>query len=399
MKSNLYKFLILAFFSFSCKESEVISLEGRFSKIYNEDSFSDFVGADIQQTNDDGYLLLGAIDNSFSNQKGLPYVLKVDKAGNFLWDTKKNTFLQKFYNLIPYLKKINGEYFFFCRDNTSKAINLLKINDDTQAITSVRAYNDLNGDLVYSSQTPDGGLLLMMLSETCDARKQPEQIKLDKNFAVQWRKCYPFFITVPIDAIDQKLNLNYFFNGTIDIEGQQRYFITFLNQNNTSSILFTDENGTLLGETHTSFLINSLDQISGKDFAMTYIKQKDTNLVIKTALKVTEKEFLDISGNTFHEINSEKRVITKKMTINAKEVVVFACTLENIPIRLYAFEPKSGSLKGTITLGRINPYEIANLIQTRDGGMAIIANTLVADRFIRIALLKLSPEEVLNFIN
>lgn len=399
MKSNLYKFLFLAFVSFSCKVSEDIAPEVRFSKIYSEDSFSDFVGADMHQTDDDGYLLLGATDNSFSNQKGLPYMLKVDKAGNFLWDTKGNTFLQKFDNLIPYLKKINSEYFFFCRDSTSKSMHLLKVNDATKAISSVRTYTDFKGDLVYSSPTPDGGLLLMMLSETCGSNKQPEQIKLDRNFAVQWRKCYSFQITTPFDAIDQKINLNYFFNGTFEADGQQRYFITFLNQNNTSSILFTDTNGTLLGETQTSFLINSLDQISSRDFAMTYIKQKDTNLVPKITLKVTGKESPNIFGNTFHEINSEKRVITRKMTINGKELVIFACTLENIPIRLYAFEPNSGSLQGTLTLGRINPYEITNLIQTKDGGIAIIANTLVADRFIRIALLKLSPEEVLNFVN
>jgi len=399
IKSNLYKFIFLAFIVLSCKASSDILPEQRFTKIYNEDSFSDFVGADIEQTDDGGYMLLGTTDNSFSQQKGVPYLLKTDKVGNFLWDTKKNVFLQKFSNLTPNLKKINNEYFFFCRDSTNKSITLLKINDITQTLTSVRTYNELKGDLVYSSQTPDGGLLLMMLSETCDSNRRPEQIKLDKNFAIQWRKCYPFLISTPINAIDQRINLNYFFNGVFEVDGQQRSFITFLSQANTSSILFTDINGTLIGETHTSLLINSLSQIENKGFAMTYIKQKDTNVVPKIALNINAKETRLIFGNTFHEINSEKRVIAKKMTINGKNTVIFACTLENSPIRLYAFDPQTEELKGTLTLGRVNPYEIANIIQTTDGGMAIIANTLVADRFIRIALLKISPQDAASLAN
>lgn len=399
MKSYIHKFILFTFILFSCQANEAVSPEQSFNKIYNESSFSDFEAANIQQLDDGGYLLLGTTNNSFSGKVGVPYLLRTDKNGNLLWDTNKTNLLQTFFNPIPNFKKKDGSYFFFCRNNADKSIVLLKINDANQGISVQRTFNELKGDLVYVSETPDKGLLLMLLSESCGSDKQPELVKLDINFDIQWRKCYPYTATPSINIITQKITLNYFFNGFFEADGQIRYFMAFLTPNNTSLVLYTDANGNLLGSTQTSFLLNSLDQIREKEFAMTYIKQKDTNIVPKVTLNINANESPAIFGNTFHEINSEKRIITKKMTLNGKNVIIFACTLENIPIRIYAFDAQTQVLLGTLTLGRVNPYEIADIIQTADGGLAVLANTLVADRFIRLALLKISPKEIINLVN
>ncbi len=399
MKSYRYKFILFAFALFSCQADEAISPEQSFNKIYNESSFSDFEAANIQQLDDGGYLLLGITNNSFSGKIGVPYLLRTDKEGKLLWDTNKTNLLQTFFNPIPNFKKKDGSYFFFCRNNTDKSIALLKINDASQAISIQRTFNELKGDLVYVSETPDKGLLLMILSETCSSGKQPELVKLDINFDIQWRKCYPYPVMPSINTITQKINLNYFFNGFFETDGQVKYFMAFLTPNNTSLALYTDANGSLLGSTQTSFLLSSLAQVKEKEFAMTYIRQKDTNIVPQVSLNINAHESPAIFGNTFHEINSEKRIVTKKMTLNGKNVIILACTLENIPIRIYAFDAQTQVLLGTLTLGRVNPYEVADIIQTADGGLAIIVNTLVADRFIRVALLKISPKEIINLVN
>lgn len=399
MKSYTHKFILFAFVLFSCQANETISPEQSFNKIYNESSFSDFEAADIQQLDDGGYLLLGITSNSFSGKVGVPYLLRTDREGNLLWDTNKATLLKDFFNPIPNFKKKDDNYFFFCFDNKSKSIVLLKINDANQDISIQKTFNELKGDLVYVSETPDKGLLLMLLSESCGSGKQPELVKLDINFGIQWRKCYPYTAIPSINTITQKINPNYFFNGFFEADGQLRYFMAFLNTNNTSLILYTDANGNLLGSTQTSFLLNSMSQVREKEFIMTYIRQNDTNIAPRVTLNVNAYESPAIFGNTFHEINSEKRIITKKMTLNGKNVIIVACTLENIPIRIYAFDAQTQVLLGTLTLGRVNPYEIADIIQTTDGGLAVLANTLVADRFIRLALLKISPREITNLVN
>lgn len=399
MKSSIHKFILLTLVLFSCQANEAVSPEQGFDKIYNETSFSDFESLNIQQLEDGGFLLLGITDNSFSGQSGVPYLLRTDKDGNFLWDTKKISLLKSYFNPVSNFKKKDNSYFFLCRNNADKNVSLLKIEDTNQNVTLVRTFAELKGDIVYASETPDAGMLVMLLSESCGGSKQPELIKLDTNFNIQWRRCYPYIVNPPINAITQKVNLNYFFNGIFETDGQIRYFMTFINQNNTSLVLYTDINGNPLGSTQTSFLVNSLAQLKDRQFAMTYIKQKDTNIVPKVTLNISANESPTIFGNTFHEINSEKRVITKKMVINGREIVIFACTLENIPIRIYAFDAQTEVLRGTLTLGRVNPYEVADIIQTADGGIAIVANTLVADRFIRMALLKISPTDIINLVN
>lgn len=399
MKITNKCFFLLLFILFSCQASETLSPEQTFNKIYNESSFSDFEAVDMQQLADGGYLILAVTDNSFTQQRGVPYLLRTDKDGGFLWDTQKTPFLQSFLNPIANFKRKDGAYFFFCRRNADKNIVLVKVNDTNQSVEVVRAFENLRGDLVYVSETPDNGLLLMLLSETCGADKQAELIKLDTDFGLQWRKCYPFPVNPPRDVITQQVNLNYFFNGVFALNGQVRYFLTLLNPDNTSSIIYTDTNGNMIGTTKTTRLVNSLAQVIDNQFAMTFINQSDVNLVPKITFNITANESPTIFGNTFHEINSEKRILAKIMTLNGRAVVVFACTLENIPIRVYVFDPQSEILLGTLTLGRINPYEVANLVATADGGLAIVVNTFVADRFRRIGLLKVSPKEVASLVD
>jgi hypothetical protein len=135
---------------------------------------------------------------------------------------------------------------------------------------------------------------------------------------------------------------------------------------------------------------------------MTFVRQRDTNIIINAQFDLNNFSAPSIVGSTFHEINSQARTIAKKMNLANKEVIIIASTLENIPIRIYAFDAQvttNDLLRGTLTLGRINPYEIANIIPTMDGGLAIITNTLVGDRFRRIALLKVSADETNSFVN
>lgn len=383
----------------SCQNSAEIAPDLKFNKIYNENSFSDFDAIDILQTSDGGYCILATTDNSFLQQLGISYLIRTDKEGNFLWDIKTANATQSYFNPIANFKNKDNDYFFFCRRNTDKAIVLLKVSDTEKTWSESKQFPELKGDLVYTSETDDQGLLLMLLSETCGSGKRAELIKLDLNFAITWRKCYDFPVFTPIDAITQRVNLNYFFNGIFTINNQTRYFLTLISENNTSSVLYTDMNGNLLGTTRTPFLINSFAPIVDNSFALTFIRQRDTNIVTKETLNINANQSKDIIGNTFHEINSEKSIIAKKMTLNGKTVIIFACTLENIPIRIYAFDPESGLLRGTLTLGRINPYDVADLIPTTDGGLAIAVNTLVADRFNRVGIIKISPQEVASLVN
>lgn len=392
---------------FTCSEKTSFLPFESFNKVYNEPSFSDFQAIDIVQMEDGGYLILGSVENSFAGQSDVPYVLRTDREGNFLWDTKLDVNLAKYTNPIPNLRASQGIYHFFCIKKDALTPVLLRINDASKKVEEARIYPQIDGDLVYAGQAKDNGILLTVLSEKCNPdnnlqTRNIELFNLNANLNIQWNKCYPYSIFVPRDPVSRKVNYNFFWNGNFNANGKDYHFATFLGQENSSVIMFTDNQGEIKGATFFPFVINSIAHLANNRFAMTFVRQRDTNIIINTQFDLENTSTASISGSTFHEINSQARAITKKMNLVNKEVIVIASTLENIPIRVYAFDAKvttNDLLRGTLTLGRVNPYEIANIIPTMDGGLAIVTNTLVGDRFKRIALLKVSADETNLFVN
>jgi len=61
---------------------------------------------------------------------------------------------------------------------------------------------------------------------------------------------------------------------------------------------------------------------------------------------------------------------------------------------LYAYEKSSGDFLNNRYFGDIRIYEAAGLIDTYDGGLAILGNTFVMDQLGRICVFKLSKTEV-----
>lgn len=394
-------------FFFACSEKTNFIPSESFNKIYNEPSFSDFQAIDIVQMEDGGYLILGSVENSFAGQSDVPYVLRTDKEGNFLWDTKLDVNLAKYTNPIPNLRISQGAYHFFCVQKDALTPVLLRINDSNKKVEQVRVYPQIEGDLVYAGQAKDNSTLLTVLSEKCKPdnniqTRNIELVRLNARFDEQWSACYPYSIFVPRNPVSRKVNDNFFWNGSFNANGKDYYFATFLGQENSSVVMFTDNQGEVKGVTFLPFVVNSISHVTNNRFAMTFVRQRDTNIIINAQFDLDNTSTPSIFGSTFHEINSQARTITKKMNLVNKEVIIIASTLENIPIRVYAFDAQvttNDLLRGTLTLGRVNPYEIANIISTTDGGLAIVTNTLVGDRFRRIALLKVSANETHSFVN
>jgi len=65
-------------------------------------------------------------------------------------------------------------------------------------------------------------------------------------------------------------------------------------------------------------------------------------------------------------------------------------------ISLYGYDESTGEFLGSRYLGFSNPFEIAAITPTSDGGLAICGTTYVAGRFPRICLFKLANEEVME---
>ena len=103
---------------------------------------------------------------------------------------------------------------------------------------------------------------------------------------------------------------------------------------------------------------------------------------------------VDLGGNTLPELTPNAPVKIISAIIAAKEYLIYASNTRSRQIALFAYDQTTGEFKGSHYLGFSNPFEIASLIKTIDGGLAVCGTTYVAGRFPRICLFKLSAEQL-----
>ena len=89
--------------------------------------------------------------------------------------------------------------------------------------------------------------------------------------------------------------------------------------------------------------------------------------------------------------NASVRIL--RATIDSKNVLIYGTDTKSKQIGLLFYEESAGTFLSSRYLGFSNPFEIANLIQTEDGGLAVCGTTYLAGRFPRICIFKLSKDQ------
>jgi hypothetical protein len=102
----------------------------------------------------------------------------------------------------------------------------------------------------------------------------------------------------------------------------------------------------------------------------------------------------DLGGNALPELVANAPVKIIRVTIGTKKIALYGSNTRSNQIALFGYDESSGEFMGSRYLGFSNPFEIASMVSTTDGGLAICGTTYVAGRFPRICLFKLSKEEV-----
>jgi hypothetical protein len=102
----------------------------------------------------------------------------------------------------------------------------------------------------------------------------------------------------------------------------------------------------------------------------------------------------DLGGFLFPELVSNAPVKILRTTMGTKKVALYGSDTRSSQIALYGYDESNGEFIGSSYLGFSNPFEIAAVVSTLDGGLAVCGTTYVAGRFPRICLFKLSKDEV-----
>lgn len=386
---DLFFISAIALFVFACGEdSNPVTETKNFTSIFDSNQFTDgFFPIDIQQTTDGGYVVLAESELPDTQLTGV-YLLKADKYGNFVKFIKADTLN----NPVGRLSKIADKYYFFCMNNTDAKLASFDETLDNFSIVDVAYTNPAasapleNGFLLLSVNTDskqtiiaqiglDGGTIRdkgFTFGDGDDSEKP-----LSEHFLKQGKQ-FPFDVGVVSPGI-------YYFNGFYD------YSFSLIFTNMTSD----DPIGITAGQNDDGGF-SALVPLSSSKYAAARFNFGENFFLPNATIVATSQNVpsVQLGGLTIPELISETKVKILRSTVNQKNVLIYAADTETRQIGLYFYDEATGAFIGSKYLGFSNPFTIGNLVNTEDGGIAVVGTTYLAGRFARLCIFKLSKEEV-----
>lgn len=391
MKKFLLPALFIALLAACSNDSDPVADKSSFTKIYDNDQFSaSFYPIDMRQTPDGGFLILGGRRLDDTNFTGV-YIMKVDEFGAFVSDKEIES---DYVNPVGLLES-NSKYYFFAMTPVGLQTNLFEVSAEGEVGTPVAVggsypsaaaqdganfillgYDNGNKESVISVITPAGQVSRSkgFSIGAGDAVEEP----IIKHFLRTGRQL-PF-------QVGKNATGQYFFNGFY---------------NYTLSLVFTDlaadePQGVIQGQQDDGGL-SAVFPLSGDQYATSRFNFGDNYFLPKISLKSSGvSSSTDLGGNTLPELTPNAPVKIMKATIAGKEHLIYGSNTRSRQIGLFAYDASSGEFIGSHYLGFSNPFELASVITTADGGLAVCGTTYVAGRFPRICLFKLSANQLSN---
>ncbi|MBX2969366.1 MAG: hypothetical protein KF803_08335 [Cyclobacteriaceae bacterium] len=393
MMKQLFYLFLGAMLMVSCVEETNPEFDQKsFTKIYDNNLFTiNYFPIDMVQTEDGGYLILGGRRLETPSFIGI-YLMKADKDGNFVSDVEVD---ESFTNPVARLALINNTYRFFCMDPLTYQVHLAQTDANLEAVN----IEPVNGAFNYPCAAQADGNSFILLSYD-DLDKQSVLTVLNANGNVTQSRAFTIGagedVDGPILRHFMRIGRQYPFE-VGRIPGGLYYFNGFYNY--TFSLVFTNlnqdgPNGVVNGNQEEGGL-SAVQPLSATKFAVARFSFDDNYLVPNTTLNPTGiSSSVNLGGNTLPELEPNARIKILRTSINNKNVLVYGSNTRSKQIGLYFYDEATGTFITSKYLGFSNPFEIAQVISTEDGGLAVCGTTYVAGRFPRICLIKLHPDDL-----
>lgn len=398
MKKSFFLIFCIAGIAFSCTEESNQTFDtDNFTIIFDNNKFeASYIPIDIRETPDGGYLVLGGRILNDSNFTGI-YLLKADKFGNFVKEIEVD---ETSVNPIADFTAFQGNYYFFCMDPLTQVAQIAEVDPEMTAVT----ISPVQGGLTYPSAASFVDNSFVLLSYD-NGNKESIISLVSISGAIQASKGYSIgtgedieepiinhFIRTgrqyPFEAGKVSSNL-YFFNGFY---------------NYTFSLVFTDISsddpaGVVQGQQDDGGF-SAITSLGGNKFASSRFNFGDNFILPNKDLSTTgNTSSTDLGGYSLPEMVENSKVRILRATIDNKNVLIYGTDTKSKQIGLLFYEETSGTFISSRYLGFSNPFEIASLIQTADGGLAVCGTTYLAGRFPRICIFKLSKDKLIDSIN
>lgn len=396
---NLILYILLVGCAFSCdiKKNNDAQPSG-FLKIYNENTYSNqYTPLDIEQTADEGFLILSAEKITTSAFPGI-YIMKIDKNGSV---QSAKSLSDTYVSAAPNLIRNGNEYYVVCMDRQNLGTYIMQVSESGEA--TQQAFIDVMQYPLSAELDETNGQILIQHYNKDDL--QTLVTRVSKTGVVSASRTFgigsgDFDVEQPIiDHLTGNGKKYPFLNGKLS--GNTYYFNGFYNY--TLSLCMFDFNWAPEDEPAAAQgyrderCISSVLPMGTNEIATSRYAYGDNFIIPSATVPVNSGDFsanTDMNGFLIPEFIRDAPISLKAMTLNGKNVIVYASTTKSSQVALFAYDANSKQLLGTKYLGATNPYAMANITQTSDGGIAVLATTQVAGRFSRIAVFKVANSEL-----
>jgi hypothetical protein len=397
MKKTVYLALVLVSMHgllTSCSEKSDAGFDQEnFTSIFDNNQFTVAnYPIDVRQTSDGGYLILAERRLRDSNFRGI-YLMKADKTGKFVSALEVE---EQYVNPVGDLLATEGQFGFFCMDGASLQVQFVQVDENATSTTIIPA----GGGVTYPTAAAADGNGFLLLSYDHENKETVMSRHLASGDVIGTPRRFTIGAG---DDVDEPIMNHFIRTGKRlpfqvgHVPGGPYFFNGF--ENYTLSLVFTDlggngADGVLQGYQENGGF-SAIHPLGGNKFAASRFNFGDNYFLPNVTLPVNGTASVnEMGGNSLPELVSNAPVKIISVQAGNKNLLVYASDTKSKQIGLFFYDESNGEFISSRYLGFSNPFEMASIIQTSDGGLAVCGTTYLAGRFPRICLIKISKGEL-----
>jgi hypothetical protein len=383
---------LLLFLTGSCEinQKEVLPEDG-FLKIYNHpDERLSFYPEGIIELDGGGYLTLSAVkDEEAEIEYPTTYLVRTSSSGEVVWSNSLDW-------LAPSATLFHsGNQVGFVAMNQQFEAHVILVNPSDGGIASTHpleltmplvAKKDQHGNLVvlgYDFVTRSSWIA--SYSENFILQRSSQlSVNTDLEYLVQRHlnktgQEFPFFIKEYQTPDGNGYCVNCFYNYTL-----RGVFLDEASLGATGDIYsFQIEEG-----------ISSLVHKSGSRFGITSYYEGNNYLLPDVDINVSASQNIkDLPGNPLYELTFKAAVSSGGISNEAADYTLFISQTNSSSIVIYQVEQESDSLVMTHYQSFDERVEVADFIQTEDGGISILAGVHILGKYRRPVVIKMREDQ------
>ena len=388
MKLFIYSILFLGLgIGFSSCKKKVKEEEIPFIKIYDDQNGNKhFHPLSITTAAaNDGYLVMSAYDG------WRIHLMKVDQKGEFVWNYELP---ENYVNAVPNLIKSNGANYLVCMDAVGLFTYVLKIDENNHSTTEVASFTDI----LYPTYAYNSGQNVFIQNyNRLSMQTGIHKLTLDMSSIVQSADLDIF--TDVEDRIVEHITFNgkrmpFFVSST----PENNYIVMNGFYNYSFSLIFLDQNLNFTGVYNGSGFNGGLAAISpsgGNQFSLARFSYDNLYYNANAALNPTAIDIAEsIPAQGHSELDAQKPVLIKDLSIEGVSYKAFLSSTRSNQLLLSLYDKSGGALVGKKYLGKNIPVTACDFIQTDAGELNILVQAKIMGSFDRIAILKLSKDQL-----